>query len=206
MQSSARKNGLEQGFHGFTLHSYLLCIGRPAKSLVWKCHAEWVGQGTGEQGTQVCEVCGWLPDSVQKQEKRREDDGKHCAIHHRKTVNPMFCLMGVICVPLYRRIFNRKRHSFHMKRNALRIPQSGNQERIIAYFLENDGQYIRDLAIRSLSEHFIVIILQYTHLNLILLNWMITSGVGRRMKLVTLKSPWHGLDYFTIFKKGMWSS
>lgn len=85
--------------------------------------------------------------------------------------------------------FNRKRHSFHMKRNALRIPQSGNQERIIAYFLENDGQYIRDLAIRSLSEHFIVIILQYTHLNLILLNWMITSGVGRRMKLVTLKSP-----------------
>ena len=27
MQSSARKNGLEQGFHGFTLHSYLLCIG-----------------------------------------------------------------------------------------------------------------------------------------------------------------------------------
>ena len=52
------------------------------------------------------------------------------------------------------RIFNRKRHSFHMKRNALRIPQSGNQERIIAYFLENDGQYIRDLAIRSLSEHF----------------------------------------------------
>ena len=36
---------------------------------------------------------------------------------------------------------------------------------------------------------FIVIILQYTHLNLILLNWMITSGVGRRMKLVTLKSP-----------------
>ena len=81
------------------------------------------------------------------------------------------------------------KHSFHMKRNALRIPQSGNQERIIAYFLENDGQYIRDLAIRSLSEHFIVIILQYTHLNLILLNWMITSGVGRRMKLVTLKSP-----------------
>ncbi|WP_166434151.1 hypothetical protein [Enterocloster clostridioformis] len=91
---------------------------------------------------------------MQKQEKRREDDGKHCAIHHRKTVNPMFFLMGVICVPLYRRIFNRKRHSFHMKRNALRIPQSGNQERIIAYFLENDGQYIRDLAIRSLSEHF----------------------------------------------------
>ena len=126
---------------------------------------------------------------MQKQEKRREDDGKHCAIHHRKTVNPMIFLMGVICVPLYRRIFNRKRHSFHMKRNALRIPQSGNQERIIAYFLENDGQYIRDLAIRSLSEHFIVIILQYTHLNLILLNWMITSGVGRRMKLVTLKSP-----------------
>ena len=67
---------------------------------------------------------------------------------------PMFFLMGVICVPLYRRIFNRKRHSFHMKRNALRIPQSGNQESIIAYFLENDGQYIRDLAIRSLSEHF----------------------------------------------------
>lgn len=27
MQSSARKNGLKQGFHGFTLHSYLLCIG-----------------------------------------------------------------------------------------------------------------------------------------------------------------------------------
>lgn len=50
--------------------------------------------------------------------------------------------------------FNRKRHSFHMKRNALRILQFGNQERIIEYLLENDGQYIRDLAIRSLSGHF----------------------------------------------------
>ena len=91
-----------QGFHGFTLHSYLLCIGRQSVTASCQHHAEWVGQGTGEQGTQVCEVCGWLPDSVQKQEKRREDDGKHCAIHHRKTVNPMFFLMGVICVPLYR--------------------------------------------------------------------------------------------------------
>ena len=32
--------------------------------------------------------------------------------------------------------FNRKRHSFHMKRNALRILQFGNQERIIEYLLE----------------------------------------------------------------------
>ena len=34
MQSSARKNGLKQGFHGFTLHSYLLCIGRKSFPLL----------------------------------------------------------------------------------------------------------------------------------------------------------------------------
>ena len=56
MQSSARKNGLKQGFHGFTLHSYLLCIGRKYLTIIIEYHVERTGQGNGRKRAGLCEV------------------------------------------------------------------------------------------------------------------------------------------------------
>ncbi|MBT9812729.1 hypothetical protein GPL26_24330 [Enterocloster citroniae] len=45
--------------------------------------------------------------------------------------------------------FNRKRHSFHMKRKTLSILKSGDQGRLVDHLMEDGGQYVKDLAVRG---------------------------------------------------------
>ncbi len=66
---------------------------------------------------------------------------------HEQTVRLFVCRHSA-------EFFNRKRHSLHMKRYALRIIQSGDQGRIGDYLFEHGGQYVGDLAVRSPSGKF----------------------------------------------------